>query len=82
MVWCGVVWCGVVWCGVVWCGVVWCGVETRDGRDSLLQGQLLKNFFSCREISRAGSLCMCCVCVVHYETVLNKFLTTTDFYKT
>ena len=70
VVWCDEVWCGVVWCGVVWCGVVWCGVETRDGRDSLLQGQLLSTFivflflfFSCREISRAGSLCMCCVCV-------------------
>ena len=28
----------------MWCGVVWCGVVTRDGRDSLLQGQLLNTF--------------------------------------
>ena len=33
----------VVWCGVMWCDVVCC-VETRDGRDSLLQGQLLNTF--------------------------------------
>ena len=55
--------CGVLWCGVVWCGVVWCGDKRWKGQSTPRTASKLFLFFSCREISRAGSLCMCCVCV-------------------
>ena len=54
---------------VMRCGVVWCGVETRWKGESTPRTASKHVFlFLCREILRAGSLCMCRVCVVYSET--------------
>ena len=66
---CGVVWCDEVWCGVVWCGVVWCGDKRWKGESTPRTASKHVFLFLCREILRAGSLCMCRVCVVYSETV-------------
>ena len=56
---------------MVWCGVVWCGDKRWKGQSTprTASKHVYCFFFSCREVLRAGSLCMCCVCVVYSETV-------------